>query len=331
MTAEIKADWSQVEHFLHAGRSATIPLSGARVPRVDYVVMDGGDIALHLELGSRQKLPRSPHPLIQVEEIALEGMRMARLRTTQRQLLRDFHDLLCAVADRVVDQGRTPEQAFSETVRAWRTLLRRPRALSPEKSIGLIGELTVLTSLAATHGWEIAARSWKAPDGEEHDFGLCTYDIEVKATSSEERLHTVHGLNQLTPTLDRPLWVVSLQLTRGGAHGRTLTQCVTGVREQLSEHAPGATVDGWEEKLNAAGWIDTAPDSAPDDERWSIRSAPLVLAADENLPRLEPSLLEGLPPDLAARIDRVGYRMDLTGLPPTPHPPSALQGPYRLP
>ncbi|MEU2689129.1 PD-(D/E)XK motif protein [Streptomyces hygroscopicus] len=331
MTAESKADWSQVEHFLHAGQAATIPLGGSALPRVDYVVTDDRDIALHLELTSRQRLPRSPHPLIRVEEIAYEGMRMARLRTTQRQLLRDFHDLLCAVADRVVDRGRAPDQAFSETVQAWRALLDRPRATSLEKRIGLMGELVMLTAIAASHGWQTAAESWRGSYGEEHDFGLPSYDIEVKTTSAEERSHTIHGLSQLTPSADRPLWLVSLQLTRGGAHGRTFTQCVSSVREQLADHTTGAAVETLDERLAAVSQPDAANSLPADDERWSLRSEPLVLMVDEHVPRLDHSLLRGLPPEAAARISHVDYNINVTGLPAAPAPPAALRSQFCLP
>ncbi|WNE97914.1 PD-(D/E)XK motif protein [Streptomyces luomodiensis] len=331
MTADSKADWSQIEHFLHAGQGTTIPLAGSALPRVDYVVTDDRDIALHLELTSRQRLPRSPHPLILVEEIAYEGMRMARLRTTRRELLREFHDLLCAVADRVVDRGRTPDQAFRETVHAWRALLDRPRVTSLEKRIGLMGELVMLAAIAASHGWQTAAKSWRGSYGEEHDFGLPSYDIEVKTTSAEERRHTIHGLSQLTPSADRPLWLVSLQLTRGGAHGRTFTQCVSSVRDQLAEHTTGGAVDMLEQRLAAISQPDGANAPPVDDERWSLRSTPLVLMVDEHLPRLDQSLLRLLPAGSAARISRVDYNIDVTGLPASPGPPAALQIEFALP
>ncbi|MYU13521.1 PD-(D/E)XK motif protein [Streptomyces sp. SID8361] len=331
MTADSKADWSQIEHFLHTGQGVTIPLGGSDLPRIDYVVTSDQDIALHLELTSRQRLPRSPHPLIRVEEIAYEGIRMARLRTTQRQLLREFHDLLCAVADRIVDRGRTPDQAFTETVQAWRALLDRPRAMSLEKRIGLMGELVMLAAIAASRGWQIAAESWKASYGEEHDFGLPSYDIEVKTTSAEERTHTVHGLSQLTPSANRPLWLVSLQLTRGGAHGRTFTQCVSSVRDQLAEHTTGDAVDMLEQRLAAISRPDDAYVLPMDDERWSLRSTPLVLMVDEHLPRLDWSLLSLLPAESVARISKVDYNIDVTGLPGSPEPPTELQIEFSLP
>ncbi|GGR35281.1 PD-(D/E)XK motif protein [Streptomyces netropsis] len=307
-----------MEEYLASGRGVSFPLAGPASPRVDYVVTDDRDIALHLQLGPRQRLPRSPHPLIRVEEIAHRGIRMARLRTTQRELLRDFHDLLCAVADRVTVDGRTPEQAFGETVRAWRALLDRPRELGAEKRIGLIGELAVLTNLARFDGWASAIESWKGPLSEEHDFSPAGYDVEVKATASEKRVHSIHGLDQLTPTPGRPLWFVSIQVTRGGRDGVTLSNCVESVQREVAEQAPAAL-----DRLDLLLHRLSLPHGR-DDERWRLRSKPLVISVDSLFPRLDRSVLDKLPDGAADRIDTIDYRIDITGLAPSPHPPAAL-------
>ncbi|MCX5382226.1 PD-(D/E)XK motif protein [Streptomyces sp. NBC_00083] len=319
------ASWSHVEAFLASQRATTLRLNGSRTPRVDYVVWETGDIALHLQLGPRQRVPRSPLPLVRIEEIAQDGIRMARLRLTQRHLQRDFHDLLNAVADRVVAHDRTPDQAFNETVRAWSALLESPRALHADKRIGLLGELVVMNSLASTHGWEVAATAWRGTDHEEHDFGLPGFDIEVKSTVSERRTHVVHGLDQLTPTPGRPLWLTSVQFTRGGAAGHTLSEAVRAVRTRIADAAPSA-LGLFEHRITAFGW---SP-AALDDERWALRSAPLVLTSDSHLPRLDRSLLDSLPPEVRGLVAIDSYRIDVTDLPPADDPPEALQA-FRIP
>ncbi|WP_406477589.1 PD-(D/E)XK motif protein [Streptomyces platensis] len=322
---EAYTSWVDVEHYLHAGQSTSFPLRNTHGPRVDYVVTDDRSIALHLELGPRQRLPRSPLPLVRIDEIAQNGVRMARLRLTQERLLRDFHDLLNAVADRVVAHDRTPDQAFNETVRAWSALLEKPRTLDAHARIGLLGELTVLNSLADEHDWETAVDAWTSPLATEHDFGLPDHDIEVKTTSSVRRHHTVHGLGQLAPVDERPLWLVSLQLTRGGTHGRTLPQCVAAVRNRIAQAAPAA-VARFDSHLAARGWrSDTS-----DDERWTMRPTPLVLPVDDRLPRLTPALLAALPQVARECIDAVTYRIDLTHKMSSAEPPAALRA-FRLP
>lgn len=313
------ASWRHIEEFLAEQRATVIRLSPPAEPRVDYVVTDAGSVALHLELGARQRVPHSPLPLVRVDEIHDDGRRLARIRLVRGHLLRDFHDLVNAVADRVLTHDRTPEQAFTETIRAWAALLERPHQLSTEKRAGLFGELLTLGSLAAEYGWSTAVDSWKGPDGEEHDFGLPSFDAEVKTTTSERRVHRVHGLAQFTPTVGRPLWVVSVLITRGGAHGSTLSSLVTELRTKIAEAAPAKTAS-FDARLAAQGWS-----SEPqDDERWTLRDVPLVLPADEDLPRLDNSLLDALPNSARPRIGDVTYDTDLTGLEPVPGTPAGL-------
>ncbi|MCF3122520.1 PD-(D/E)XK motif protein [Streptomyces arenae] len=315
--------WHRVEDFLGAGQATTYPLSrpGAR-PQVSYVVEHGGQgIALHVELGSRARPPRAILPTIRIDQLADRSGRFARIRTTQPALLRDFHDFLCAVADRIIAHHRTLDQAYAETVRAWSALLARPGPLGPEKRIGLIGELAVLHHLAHAYGWATAVRSWTGPEGEEHDFGLPGYDLELKTTSSERRRHTIHGIAQLDAAPGRPLWFASLQLTRGGADGRTLGDCARAVRRGVAEHAPAAlgTLD---RRLAAVGWSE----ALADDEHWTLRTPLLVLDA-ATLPRLD---LAVLPKETRDRISSVQYAIDVTDLSCALHSPSALAD-FRLP
>jgi hypothetical protein len=313
------ASWRFVERFLADGQPARIRLSGTTGPRVDYVITDAGSVLLDLHLGARRRAPRSSLPAISADEIRLDGERFARIRLIDDSLLRDFHDLVIAVADRVVTHGHTPARAFADTVDAWDALLRRSQPVGPEVRTGIFGELLTLSSVAAHHGWSTAVHSWKGPHREEHDFGLPTFDVEVKTTTSERRRHRINGLHQLTPTPDRPLWLVSLRLTRGGAHGHTLTSLVTAVRAAVAEHAPEAAA-GLTTRLRAMGWSE----HVHDDERWVLRDAPLVLAVDPDVPRLDAGLLDPLPADLRSRIDNLSYDVDLTGLPAAAEAPGGL-------
>lgn len=316
--------WTEVEYFLGKGQATTFPLSDPSAhPEVSYVVGHGGrDIALHVELDRRHRPPRSSMPTIQIEQIAERGMRMARIRTTQITLMRDFHDFLSAIADRIVTHGRTLSQAFEETIRAWSALLNQPRGFSTEKRIGLMGELAVLRSLAQEYSWATAVESWTGPEAEEHDFGLPSFDLEVKTTASEQRRHTIHGIGQLDPTPGRPLWFASLQLTRGGTHGRTLTDCVHAVRSSVTDHAP-ASMSRLDSKLAAVGWSN----DLPDDERWTPRSQPLLLDSSA-VPRLDPSVLHT---SAAERISNVQYTIDVTGLSSTIEAPSTALAEFQLP
>ncbi|MEV6353622.1 PD-(D/E)XK motif protein [Streptomyces hydrogenans] len=316
--------WSTVEHYLGEGLGASYRLSAADShPVVSYEIGDGGrDIALFVELAPRRQPPRSSLPAVDIDQVAVgTGLRMARIRTTQTELMRDFHDMALAIADRIVTGNRSLDHAFHETVDNWSSLLDRPVGMSVERRIGLLGELAILRRLADSYGWEAAVDAWTGPYGEEHDFALVDFDIEVKTTLSERRRHVIHGIGQLQPAPDRPLWFASLRFTRGGTGGRTLTESVQAVRATVTDRAPAALT-----RLNSAlercGW---SPGRA-DDERWTPREEALVLAA-ESVPRLTPEILAAA---TLERISSIRYETDVTGLAPAPDAPVDLSG-LRLP
>ncbi|MFD0151644.1 PD-(D/E)XK motif protein [Streptomyces sp. NPDC055721] len=316
--------WSTVEHYLGEGLGTSYRLSVAEGhPVVSYEVgHGGGDIALLVELGRNQKPPRSTLPAVRIDQVAVGGgVRMARIRTTQVEAMRDFHDMLLAVADRIVVKNRSLDRAFAETVEGWSALLGRPRAMSVEQRIGLLGEVSILARLAETHGWATAVEAWTGPYGEEHDFALRDFDVEVKTTASERRRHMIHGIGQLQAAPGRPLWFASLRLTRGGAGGRTLSESVLAVRAAVAAQAPAA-LTRLDSALERSGWSH----EWVDDERWTPRDEALVLAAD-SVPRLDPALLAAA---ALERISSVRYETDVTGLTPTADAPVNLTG-LRLP
>ncbi|WP_153814211.1 PD-(D/E)XK motif protein [Streptomyces sp. SUK 48] len=319
----IELPWTTVEHYLGRGLAASYRLSSVGDPLVSYEIADGGrGIALHVELTGPHHAPRSPLSAVRVDNVLHAGRRMVRLTTPEPELLRDFHDLALAVADRIVVEGRDLARAFDETVHGWSLLLGRTRGLSLERRLGLQGELAVLVRLAEASGWRAAIDAWVGPAGEEHDFALQSADLEIKTTAGERRRHTVHGLGQLEESPGRSLWFASLRVTRGGTGGRTLGESVKAARDAAAAEsiASRARLD---RLLSATGWN---PDQ-PDDERWTPRDSPLMLRAAD-MPRLTPG---DLPAAAQGRIDGVTYRVDVTELQPVAEPYPVDLSDLRLP
>lgn len=312
--------WSSVEYYLRRGLDTTFRMNGTKQPRVDYVVLNR-DIELQVDLTGHQRLPISKLPMIRIDEVAVRGSRVARVRTADPALQRDFHDLICAVAERMILRQQRFDQALAETLRAWTALLRGPRALLQQQQIGLLGELAVLRTLAGDDkiGWAAAAEAWVGVDAEEHDFALVDFDVEVKTTSVVKPLHTIHGIGQLTPKYDRPLWLVSLRVTRGGNAGVALSDVARIVRVNLAAYAPGH-VELLDEALAAVGW----EDGSPNEQRWVLESAPQVFAVRGTFPRIDESFLGELSAENRARIDQISYRIDLTGITAAEDGPAVL-------
>jgi hypothetical protein len=124
----------------------------------------------------------------------------------------EAYSLIESILDQV-QSGASLRHAVSEAVAQFKGLLASRARLTAEKEAGLIGELLVLRHLIDTLGEEGALQAWLGPDSEEHDFGFVAYDAEVKTTRSEDRIHLIGSETQLQPQPDRPLYLVSIQIT----------------------------------------------------------------------------------------------------------------------
>ncbi|WP_440710679.1 PD-(D/E)XK motif protein [Herbiconiux sp. YIM B11900] len=223
----------------------------------------------------------------------------------------------------VVDQmgaGRPFRHSVSEALAAYRELLTRRRSLSDEQEIGLFGELGVFAHLIEATGEEAATAAWLGPQNEEHDFVLDGCDLEVKTTRGESRVHVIGSATQLLPSPERPLHLVSIQVTAAGAAagGETLPGRVRRVRGLLSR---GARV--FEERLRAVGWEDLNADDVYT-RGYVLRSMPRSYLVDDEFPAVVPDGLAKIVrrPELVVGLV---YRIDVTGL-AVGSPPAELAG-----
>jgi hypothetical protein len=230
---------------------------------------------------------------------------------TVPDLFRTAYPLLCSIADHVQLDGMRPADALRRALRAFADLLKNEQGFPREHEIGLFGELLSLAGLIRSEGAAVALAGWRGPAREEHDFGLPNDDLEVKTTSGERRAHWIESLNQLVPTGNRPLWLVSHQLTQAGVGaGWRLGDLIDRVRDAVGT---GADRDALESGLADWGWSEDLSDRC--ETRWTRRVPSAAYTVDARFPTLTPEALEraGIAFD---RLLEVRYRVDLTGLTP---------------
>lgn len=267
--------------------------------------IEGAVPRLTLRIESDDPTPVALNTLqhVRVASISANGAQFLTVAVSGDELVLDGHAMLCAIADRVQLENRRPTEAIVETITQWRSVLAARSRMSTESEIGLLGELLVLEALRAVIGCT-AIDAWRGTANEEHDFGLDEVDFEVKTTTGERRTHWISGARQLLPSVDRPLALVSIQVTRGGMTGRTLAELVDALRSAVVD------VTQFDAKLARIGWEDAAADLYV--ERWALRSDPAAFEVSGVFPRLTPALLSTLPVDHESLVD-VRYRIDLDG------------------
>jgi len=211
--------------------------------------------------------------------------------------------------DNIVERchgGQSFPESVSAAISGFAHFSSATKILSQAKQIGLIGELMLIREIESRFGIEAAQGAWLGPFREEHDFKLPFFDIEVKTTAAERREHQIGSLTQLEPTFERPLYLLSMQLTRSGAS--TQTTSLRGISEQLI----GLSLDKGAQLirgLEAAGWRPDHLDLYGTE--YGVRTEPLMFLVDEQFPKLSTASLL-LSPEVAGKISDIQYRLDLT-------------------
>jgi hypothetical protein len=274
-------------------------------------------------------LDGSAHLLIQSSEI-VESPLFKNLKGLECQVLRDhavsgrerqtYLDLRCAdrhyllpftrvvqdVASLVLERALEPSLAVTMVVDAWRAFWAPSDSppLSPSEQRGLIGELVVLEALASAGVSGVAA--WSGPDQDRQDFRTSRIAIEVKTCLGRPRRHTIASLDQLAPSADIPLYLVSLVLDVANDGPITLAD----VADQVLSVLPASENSIFRERLAAAGF--TPMHSAAYRQHAYVLDEILCYRVDDTFPRI---VRNSFANPLPSSIEGVAYTVNLEGLP----------------
>jgi hypothetical protein len=250
---------------------------------------------------------------VTVDTLALEDGTYFRLRIDARDLRYEAYGLVISVVQ-AMRGGASFAAATGAALTNLRTILAARRRLSPDQQTGLLGELMLVRRLLDLHAEQDVIEWWLGPMAEQHDFAFPGVDVEVKTTTAERRIHVIHGTGQLRPNPHRPLWLLSIQVTRaGGAEGVSLTGLVDAVRARLDTRR-----EAFLQYLVGLGWRDNDSDLYRD--RYLLRSDPLAYLVDEDFPAITDERLAVSVPHTDL-VSAVTYRVDVTSR--TPDQPGA--------
>lgn len=178
--------------------------------------------------------------------------------TLESDELGDVFEVLAAdVVDVAVLTATAPLAISAATRRllAWQACLKARRlGLSREEQLGLAGELIVLQFLAAEIGYLDAVDAWEGPLDGLHDFGRFGVAIEVKAILGIGNLFRISRLDQLESKGLSTL-VIARPKFREDVRGRSLSQQVSGVRNEIASSSPTA-LSTFNERLLRVGYLD---------------------------------------------------------------------------
>lgn len=300
--------------YLAAGVPALVPIAGD--PSV-FLVVDPPlqRVAVRVPWSAGELPDLRAYRHLTAETTVRDGARWAEFAATGDDVLLGAYPVLCAVADRVQQQGMPFALAVRDVLGTYHELLRGLGRLTDQEEVGLFGELFVLDHLIGELQEEDAISAWRGAASEEHDFGFGDDDVEVKTTIAEARRHWVGTVTQLSPTQQRPLWLLSVQLTTAGLGGLTLPELIAGVRHKIVD---GGVRHQFEERLADVRWSDSQ--AALYGRRFRLRTDPAAFLVGASFPAITVSNLSaaGLPVE---RFAAVSYVIDLSGMDPDVPPP----------
>lgn len=238
---------------------------------------------------------------------ALGSREIAELCVKVEDNVHGAYGLLTTIADELQVERAPLAVAVATGIERHKDLLAPRGGLSLEQEIGLYGEILFLNFLVGVIGPAAAVASWFGPQSEEHDFVLPEFNVEVKTTTSERRMHVIHGLLQLVPVDRKSLFLVSVQLTRSTPEvGLTLPGLIVSVRRSVGGYASDL-----DRRLDVFGWHTEDADLYA--TAWQLRSRPRAYCIDEDFPALTPARLKPVVPRFGLLSD-VSYRLDVTDM-----------------
>jgi hypothetical protein len=304
--------WPEVRRLLDLRDPQVVLIEGA-VSLELRIDGDRGSLALRCPIRN----PVDPATIGAPEELRLiqipaeGGGEWLEVAVSDAELFPYFVSFAETVVDAIHLHGTEVVTAIRTSMRLFRRLLRDVRLIPQERLVGLLGELWVLNRLLDARGRE-ALESWTGPRGEAHDFRIGEAEFEVKTTTRQHRVHRIHGLDQLEPSVGAQLYLVSIQLAAGGSATAafTLADQLAITRERLSPYGQSDAFG----RIIASRYGLLREDEQRYGDRFRLRSPTRLIVVDESLPRLSATdLAESGKPEMQ-RVVEVEYLLDVDGL-----------------
>ena len=310
MVTEIESRPTWEEFSLHLSSAVPVVVRVRGEPPVDlFVDPNGHRIGLRMPVGTDVSPPDLILAVVDIHIATLEDGPHLEVSTELTDLFPYFFSFALSIADGIQFDHVAPELALQRSLRDWRALLEQIAVLSPERELGVRGELWMLERLLPTRG-KSALAAWTGPRGEAHDFRFDGFEIEVKTTSSEHRTHLISSDTQLTASPHMRLFLLSLQFTSAGSGGSTLREAVEGVRQKLTPLGLALDFDG----ILASAYHLSPEKLKLYRRRLRLRSHPYLVPIDDSFPRISKTDILKLPYKGTSRLSDVRYRLDVEGL-----------------
>ncbi len=292
------------DSYLKDSRTKAFPAQGIPAGRILLDPLNGR-VSLNLLVDTIPDLTLSERLNWETLELTSIGKYNGQLSIQADEKMYEGYLLISDIAGNF-SLGQDLQRAVRSATSKFAELIEADSILSPEKQLGLIGELLVLGEVEGLFP-ERSLEYWVGPERSEHDFKFPNFDLEVKTTSSESRKHKIGTMQQLMENPGRDLYLASFQLTKTPEDsGISLGGLVNELRRTFLSQE-----ESFIDKLEHSGW--RARHNHLYSAKFAFRNEALAFKVDANFPRvLSENLI--LNPSLVPRITEIEYSVNLDHL-----------------
>lgn len=244
---------------------------------------------------------------ITIRSVLLSGQNYIEVLTDARELFRAIYALITDVTVRIKDGQTDALSALESSLSAFQELVAQSQQMSREKAVGLFGEMAIFAQLLESGA---AASCWIGAGRECHDFRLGRHELEIKTTVANVREHVIHGLNQLSPSPDHLLSLISIRIgSPGSGDGRSLNDIVDAIRLRLS------ALSGLAQFNSALTEVGYDPSYSECSVRYQLNAPVMDVAIRKDFPAISQDFLgSALGVEAAARVRNVSLTLNVEGL-----------------
>ena len=153
MVTEIESRPTWEEFSLHLSSAVPVVVRVRGEPPVDlFVDPNGHRIGLRMPVGTDVSPPDLILAVVDIHIATLEDGPHLEVSTELTDLFPYFFSFALSIADGIQFDHVAPELALQRSLRDWRALLEQIAVLSPERELGVRGELWMLERLLPTRG-----------------------------------------------------------------------------------------------------------------------------------------------------------------------------------
>ena len=232
------------------------------------------------------------------------------LAVSHPSLSRQFYHFATAVSERVLFEKVSAIEALLLEIQSFAELLEGKALLSIERQLGLLGELVLLERLVRKSG-NTLLDAWIGPQQEPHDFRIGLREFEVKTTLRAQRIHAIHGVEQLMASRKCQLFLVSLLFGPAGKGGGfSLTEKAEALSKLLES-------DTYRQKqfiaaVEACGFRSSDRDHYT--RRFELRRPIAIVPVDKKFPAITRPVIQASLGHLATRVESIQYEVNIEGL-----------------